>query len=158
MASLCHFVFSPRNNAKRKDEKTKWRHAKRRNNARRKDEQTKHATRKDDKLTDLNGVFSCGVVSAFLARIETFRVADFVVSSFRMALFRLFVFFAWRLFIFLRGVKDEKAKWHKPATIRMGLLLYHVQSLWWFWILFNRSDISFQCLSCMFPLLPKHYK
>ena len=79
VAGLCHFVFSPRNNAWRKNEKTK------------------SATRKDDKLTILNGVFSHGVFSSFRVGISTFRVAGFVISSFRVPLFRLF---AWRLFVF----------------------------------------------------------
>ena len=95
--------------------------------------------RKDDKLTVLNGVFSRGVFSSFRVGISTFRVAGFVISSFRVALFRLFVFshgvissFRVASFpFFSRGVfsgrKDEKTKWHKPATIflrqrRLGLL------------------------------------
>ena len=78
VAGLCHFVFSPQNNATRKDEKMK------------------SPTRKDDKLTFLNSVFSCGVFSSFRVRISIFREAGFVISSFRMALFRLF---AWRYFV-----------------------------------------------------------
>ena len=52
----------------------------------------KNVTRKDDKWTVLNGVFSRGVCSSFRVGISTFRVVGFVISSFRMALFRLFVF------------------------------------------------------------------
>ena len=101
------FVFSPRNNATRKNEKTKKRHAKKRKDEkiyakRRKDEitpreKTKSPTRKDNKLTFLNGVFSRGVFLSFRVGISTFRVAGFVISSFRVALFRLF---AWRYFVF----------------------------------------------------------
>ena len=59
-------------------------------------EKTKKPTRKDDKLTVLNGVFSRGVFLSFRIGISTFRVAGFVISSFRVALFRLF---AWRYFV-----------------------------------------------------------
>ena len=59
-------------------------------------------------------VFSRGVISSFFrGDSSSFHVALFhlfVISSFHMALFRLF---AWRLFVFSRGViserKDEKA-------------------------------------------------
>ena len=109
----------------------KERQAKRRNNATRKDEKTKSSTRKDDKLTVLNGVFSRGVYSSFRVGISTFRVAGFVISrgvisSFRLFAWRYFVFssfrvVSFRLFVFSHGVisgrKDEKTKWHKPATI-----------------------------------------
>ena len=106
--SFRFLVFSPRNNATWKNEKTKRRNnamrkdeitpgektkecqAKRRNNATRKDKKTKKPTRKDDKLTVLNGVFSRGVFSSF-------RVAGFIISCFRVVLFRLF---AWRYFVF----------------------------------------------------------
>ena len=121
VAGLCHFVFSPRNSATRKNEKTKRRHAKRRKDEITPREKMKSATRKDDKLTVLNVVFSHGVFT-------TFRVAGFVISSFRVALFRLFVFShgvfssfrvaSFRLFVFRVALfRDEKTKWHKPATI-----------------------------------------
>ena len=79
----------------------KERQAKRRKDEITPRERTKSATRKDDKLTVLNGVFSRGVFSSFRVGISTFRVAGFVISSFRVALFRLF---AWRYFVFSRGV------------------------------------------------------
>ena len=87
------------------------------------DEKSKSPTRKDDKLTVLNGAFSVGVFSSFRVGISTFHVAGFVISFFRVALFRLFVFLRG---VFLRGVFSffrvalflgEKTKWHKPATI-----------------------------------------
>ena len=82
------------------------------------DEKTKSPTRKDDKLTVLNGVFAVGVFSSFPVGISTFQVAGFVISFFRVALFRLFVFLRgvfsfFRVALFL----GEKMKWHKPATI-----------------------------------------
>ena len=60
-----------------------------------------------------------------------FRLFVWRVSLFRLFAWRYFVFshgvissfrlFAWRLFVFSRGVisgrKDEKTKWHNPATI-----------------------------------------
>ena len=101
----------------------KERQAKRRNNATRKDEKTKSSTRKDDKLTVLNGVFLHGVFSCwnFDFACGGFRYFVFsrgVISSFRMAFFRLF---AWRHFVFsffrVALFRGEKTKWHKPATI-----------------------------------------
>ena len=109
-------------------EKTKRRHAKRRKDEITPREKTKSATRKDDKLTVLNVVFSHGVFSSFRVGSSTFRVAGFIISSFRVALFRLFDFShgvfssfrvaSFRLFVFHVALfRDEKTKWHKPATI-----------------------------------------
>ena len=65
-------------------EKTKRRKDATRKDAMRKDEitprkKTKSATRKDDKLTVLNVVFSHIVFSSFRVGISTFRVAGFVI-------------------------------------------------------------------------------
>ena len=116
-------IMKRRNNDTRKDEitpneKTKERQAKRQKDEITPHEKTKSATRKDDKLIVLNGVFSHGVFSSFRVGISTFRVAGVVISSFRVALFRLlhgvissfrvasFRCFAWRYF----GRKDEMAQ------------------------------------------------
>ena len=70
-------------------------------------------------------------VAFFRLFVLEFRLFVWRVSLFRLFAWRYFVFshgvissfrlFARRLFVFSRGVisgrKDEKTKWHKPATI-----------------------------------------
>ena len=97
---------------------------KRRNNATRKNEKTKSAARKDDKMTVqfLNGVYSRGVFFFFFfffffsrwnfdfscSGFRYFVFSRGVISSFRMAIFRLF---AWRLFAcVISRRKDEMAQ------------------------------------------------
>ena len=116
-------------------EKTKRRHAKRR-----KDEMTpcekrrKDAPRKDNEIEVSINVLSHGVFffRLFALKFRLFAsgfhlfvfsygvISSFCMTSFRMASFRLFFFF-----VFLHGVfslrKDEKTKWHKPATIHSEL-------------------------------------
>ena len=120
-----------RKDAMRKDERTPSEKTKRRNNAKK----TKSHTRKDDKLTVLNGVFLRGVFFFF------FFFFFFVFScwnfDFPRGGFRYFIFlcgvisslsifhgvissfhlFAWCLFVFSRGVisgqKDEMAQYQQ---------------------------------------------
>ena len=124
-------LFSPRNNATRKNEKTKRRHAKRRkdeitpcektkrrNNATRKDEITKPATRKveiptrkDEKTPRQKTPFKIVNLSSF--RVELF-VFFFVFSRGVISSFRLF---AWRSFVFSHGVISS----FRVASFRVSL-------------------------------------
>ena len=82
VAGLCHFVFSPRNNTTRKNEKTPREKTKRQNNAMRKDEITPcKMTKRRNNATRKHEI-------KIRVGISTFRVAGFVISSFRVALFR----------------------------------------------------------------------
>ena len=95
----------------RKNEKSKKRLAKRRNNAMRKDEKTKPATRKDEILArkDEKTPFETLFCRLFAWRLLVFSHGVFslrVISSYRL--------FAWRLFVFSRRKdamrKDAKTK------------------------------------------------
>ena len=115
------FAFSLRNNATRQNEKTSREKTKKRHAQRRKDEiisrektkehqakrrndamrKTKNATRKDDKLAVLNGIFTRGVLSSLRVGISTFRMEGFVFFFFFLFFFCLF---AWRYFVLSHGV------------------------------------------------------
>ena len=126
---------------RRNNEKTPSEITKRRNNTRRNDEITKCATRNDEKRArkDENAMRNNVILNSYFSsfHLASFRyfvfVARrfFVIWFFRLALFRLFVIsrgdltlfrlFAWRYFVLAQRHnarrKDEKTKWHKPATI-----------------------------------------
>ena len=129
VADSCHFVFSRRTDATRKDEKTPCEKTKRRktpcektkrrNNAMRKDE-TRHAKRRNFSVKRRNPLcektpFETLILSSF--RVASFRLFAwcffffFVFSSFRLALFRLVVF-SHGVFSSFRGEKSpcEKTK------------------------------------------------
>ena len=126
VAGLCHFVFSRRKDASRKEEKTPCQKTKRRKNAMRKDEitpceKTKPATRKGEILAqrrknamrkDAIWNFNFVVISRGVFRLFAWRLFVFslgVISSCRL--------FAWRLFVFSRRKdamqKDEKTTCEK---------------------------------------------
>ena len=102
-----------------KDEitKKKKRHAKKRNNARRKDEKTKSATRKDEKNAMRITPFKTRNFRLFAWRL-------FVISLIRLALFLFSRDFFFCYFVFStchnarrNDGKNALTKWYKPATI-----------------------------------------
>ena len=121
---LSHGVFSPRKDEKTPCEKTTRRITPREKSKRRHAKREKTPCEKTTKLKSFRVAF----IRLFA---QKFRLFSWRVSSFRMALFRLFIFShgvlssfpmaSFRLFVFARGVfsprKEEKTKWHKPATI-----------------------------------------
>ena len=91
VAGVCHFVFLPFRPEIMLREKTPCKKTKRPNDATRKDEVTKSATRKFEIPTRKDGKKH--------TKRRIFKTVN--LSSFRVALFRLF---AWRYFIFSRGL------------------------------------------------------
>ena len=109
-----------RKDATRKDEttlreKTKERQAKRRKVEITPREKTKSPTRKDDKLTILNDVFSRGVFRLF--------VLEFRIFVWRVSLFRLF---EWRYFGGKRRkVEMAKNQHHSVSLILCGFVFFN---------------------------------
>ena len=112
------FVFSPRNNATRKNEKTPGKKMKRRNNATRKrrNNETCHTKSRNFNMKKRDAKrrhLKLSICYLFVWPFSSFRVALFrlfawrsfvflrgLISSFRTALFQSFHFLAWRLFVF----------------------------------------------------------
>ena len=140
VAGLCHFVFSPRNNATRKkkkrkdstrkDEITPCEKTKIRNNATRQDEITKPAKRKVEIPTRKDET-TPGEKTPF----KTVNLSSF--SAFRLFAWRYFVFrlFAWRSFVFSRGVMSSFC----VASFRVSLFRLFA------WRLFDFSHGVFSC-------------